>query len=102
MKICVIDGFILADELPAKALHRPETLSVSNNVCGILVSSLELPVIFHEHFKVAPEEFFVADYQVVYLVTLHLHFYIESLYTDIIPNQNKFSSVSLQYSYKSL
>ena len=68
----------------------------------ILVSSLELPVIFHEHFKVAPEEFFVADYQVVYLVTLHLHFYIESLYTDIIPNQNKFSSVSLQYSYKSL
>ena len=48
----VLDNLILVDELFARVLRRLETFAlVSNNFCGNLVSSLELPIKFDERFK---------------------------------------------------
>ena len=49
----VFNNFILSDELFAKVLQSPETcLSLSNNLCGKLVSSLESPVTSDGRFRV--------------------------------------------------
>ena len=58
--LIVLDNFILADELFAKTL-RPlkDCLSVNNNLCGKLFSSLESPVTFDERFKVNSLSFFL-------------------------------------------
>ena len=46
-------NFILADESFAKALRNLKTcLSVNNNLCGKLDSSLESPITFNEIFRV--------------------------------------------------
>ena len=48
----VLDNFTLADEVVAKALERIKTCVLVNNyLCEKLVSSLELPITFHERFK---------------------------------------------------
>ena len=52
---------MLADKLFAKALRRLETcLSVNNNLCGKLISSLESPVTFDERFKATSVIFFIS------------------------------------------
>ena len=49
----VFDNFILVDEGFLKAIWRLENcLLVNNNLCGKLVSSLELPLSFDEIFNV--------------------------------------------------
>ena len=58
----IFDSFILADETFAKALWSLETcVLVNNNVHGEIVSSLELPTIFDERFKVTGVLFFISD-----------------------------------------
>ena len=59
--------FILGDELFVKALPKFQTcLSVSNNLCGKLVSSLESPIIFAENFiEVTLVSFFVTDFNLL-------------------------------------
>ena len=55
---CILDNwvsenFIITDEPFAKSLQIFETcILVNNNLCGKLVSSLELPMKFDERFKV--------------------------------------------------
>ena len=57
-----MENFILADEPFAKALQIFENfVLVNNNLCGKLVSSLELPIRFDERFKVTSVPFFIAD-----------------------------------------
>ena len=49
----VFEHFVLADEPLAKDLQILETcISVSNNLCEKLISSLESPIKFAERFKV--------------------------------------------------
>ena len=56
-------NFILADEPFAKTLRIFETcVSVNNNLCGKLVSSLELPIKFDERFKVTSVPFLIPDF----------------------------------------
>ena len=58
----VFDNFILADETFAKASRSFETcVSVNNNLCGKLVSSLDSPITFDERFKVTYVTFFIPD-----------------------------------------
>ena len=58
----VLENFILADEPFAKALQIFENfVLLNNNLCGKLVSSLELPIRFDEGFKVTSVPFFIAD-----------------------------------------
>ena len=58
------DNSILAAKLSGKALWRIATcLSVSNNLCGKLVSSLESTIIFDERFKVSSVPFFGPDFK---------------------------------------
>ena len=62
---------MLADDPLAKALRIFEAcVSVHNNLCGKLVSSLEFPIKFDERFKVT--------------YILHLKRYIESFCINII------------------
>ena len=78
--------FILAGELFAKALWSFETfLSVSNNLCGKLISSLESLIIFDESFRVTSV---TSNY-----ILLHLHCCIE-LFFNITSNQNKITIFS--------
>ena len=52
--------------LLAKALRISETcVLVNNNLCGKLVSSLELPIKFDERFKVTSVPFFNADFNLL-------------------------------------
>ena len=61
----VFDDFIPADEPFAKALWSLETcVSVDNNSCRKLVSSLESPITFHERFKVTWVPF-------LFLISIH-------------------------------
>ena len=54
---------ISVDKLSAKALQRFATcLLVTNNLCGKLVSSLELPIIFDDNLKTISVSFFIADF----------------------------------------
>ena len=63
---CVFDYFILADEPFAKALRNLETcVLVNNSLCEKLFSSLELPITFHERFKVTSVPFFIANFNLL-------------------------------------
>ena len=63
---CVFDSIVPVDELFAKALRRFATcLLVNNNLCGKLVSSLELPTIFHDSLKTTLVSFFIADFSLL-------------------------------------
>ena len=56
-------NFILVDGLFPKALRSLETfVSVNNNLCQKLLSSLELPITFHERLKVTLVSIFVRDF----------------------------------------
>ena len=56
------DNYILADELFAKNLRSVETwVLVNNNLWGNLYLSLEIPITFHEKFKVTSVPFFIPD-----------------------------------------
>ena len=58
----VFNNFILADELFAKALRNLKTCVLVNyNLCGKLVSLLELPITFDNRFKVTSVPFFIPD-----------------------------------------
>ena len=47
----------------AKALRRFATcLTVNNDLCGKLVSSLELPIIFDDNLKTTSVSLFIADF----------------------------------------
>ena len=59
----MFDYITLADEPFAKPLQSFETcVSVNNNVCGKLVSSLESPTTFDERFKVTSVPFCIHDF----------------------------------------
>ena len=54
----VLGNFTLVDEVVAKASGRIKTcVLVNNNLCQKLVSSLELPITFHERFKITSVSF---------------------------------------------
>ena len=59
---------------------------VNNNLCGKLFWSLELPITFDERFKATSVPFLIFDFDWLSceLDNLHLEWYIESFYTDII------------------
>ena len=60
------DDLILVGELFAEALRSRETcVLVNNNLCGKLYSSLELPIIFDERFKVTSVPFFILDFSLL-------------------------------------
>ena len=62
----VFENFVLANEAFAKALRIFETcLSVNNNLCGKLVSSLELPIKFDERFKATSAPIFIPDFNLL-------------------------------------
>ena len=86
-EICVFDKLILAEKLHSKVLWSFATcLSVSNNLCGKLVSSEALLIIYGDIFRVAFPHFLqrILIYEAVNLITLRLHCYIESFYTDVL------------------
>ena len=78
-------------------------LSVSNNLCGKLFSSVVLPIIFDDSLRVTFSPFCAADFtnflSSCELITLRLHCHIDSFYTDIVLNQDKIAMFSLQYSH---
>ena len=79
----VFDSSASDDYLFEKALWRLETcLSVNNDLCGKLVSSLELPIIFDENLKTTSFSLFMADFNLLSceLIVLHLNYCIESFY----------------------
>ena len=62
LDISVFDNFILADELFAKSLQGLKTcVSVNDNLCGKLVSSLESPITFDERFQITSISSFIPD-----------------------------------------
>ena len=64
----VFGNFIFADKLFAKALRSLKTcVLVNNNICGKLVSSLELPITFEEKFKVTSAPFFYSRFYFIVL-----------------------------------
>ena len=63
----VFDNFILADKPFSKVLRSFETcvlVNNNNNLCGKF-SSLELPIKFHERFKVTSVPFFIEDFKLL-------------------------------------
>ena len=59
----VLENFKLADEPFAKALHILEDcVSVNNNLCGKLFSSVESPITFDEWFKFTLVPYFIPDF----------------------------------------
>ena len=62
----VFDNFILADKSFSKVLQSLETcVSVNNNLCRKLVSSLESPATFDGRFKVTAVPFFIPDFNLL-------------------------------------
>ena len=61
-------------------------LSVNDNLCGKLVSSVALPMISNDSLRFNFHPFFqtILFYQAANLITLHLYCYIESFYTIVI------------------
>ena len=82
----VFDNFILGDKLFEKTLRSLETcVSVSNNLCGKLVLSLEWLITFEERFKVTWVLFFIPDFNLLNCKLNYLYLkYIESFSIDII------------------
>ena len=63
LEIRVFGSFILADELFAKVLGSVEAcLAVSNDLWEKSVSSLDLPIVFHDCCRVASVSFLIADF----------------------------------------
>ena len=61
--MCIFDNFILAGKLSAKVLQSLATyLSVSNNLCRKIVSSLKSPTIVGNNLKTTFAKFFDADF----------------------------------------
>ena len=59
----VFDSLILPNKLNAKDFWRfPTCLLVNNNLCGKLVSSLELSLMFDDSLRITSVLFFVADF----------------------------------------
>ena len=86
----VSESFLLADESFSKALRSFETcVLVNNNLCGKLVSSLELPVKFDERFKFTLVRFVIAHFKLLSceLDNLTYKCYIESFYIILKPNK---------------
>ena len=85
-------SFILTDKLFAKALCGFKTgLLVSNNLCGKLVSSLLLPIIFEYNLRVAAVSVVIANFNFS-IFELDNWFTLWYLYQ----NENIFTIVSLQ------
>ena len=60
------EKFILADELFAKAIRIFKTcVSVNKNLCGELVSLLELPIKYDERFPVTSVPSFIPDFNLL-------------------------------------
>ena len=71
LEICVFNNFILAYELAITLQIFALRLPVSNKLCGKLVSSLYLSIIFDDNLKVTSTRLFVIDFicEVVNLIT---------------------------------
>ena len=78
-----------------KALRKFQTcISVNNNLCGKLVSSLESPIIFAEIFiEVTSFSFFIIDFNLLSceLVNFAFKLLYGIFYTDTLLKQNKFT-----------
>ena len=73
----VFENFTLTDERFFKALGILETcVSVNNNLCGKLVSSLEFSTTFDERFKVPSVPFFIADFKLLSCELKNFTFYV--------------------------
>ena len=60
------DELISANELLENVLGNLETyLLIKNDLCGNLISSLELPITFDERFKVTLVLFFIPDFNLL-------------------------------------
>ena len=60
------DNFKLPGQLFAKTLQSLEAcVLVNNNLCGKLVSSLELPIVFDERFQVMSVLFFIPNFNLL-------------------------------------
>ena len=60
---CAFDNLISVDVCLAKVLRIFATcLLVNNNLCGKLVSSSQLPIIFEDNLKTTSVPFFIADF----------------------------------------
>ena len=77
-----------------KSLRILETcVLVNNNLCGNLVSSLELPTTFDESFEVASVPFFILGFnlfKVLYCATLLKQFKIITLSLSLVKNPKQF------------
>ena len=63
---CAFDNLISVDVWLAKALRIFATcLLVNNNLCGKLVSSSELPIIFDDNLKTTSVSFLIADFNLL-------------------------------------
>ena len=90
------DNFILADKLFAQALQSLENcLSVSNNLRGKLVSTLESPITFDERFKVTLAPFFTTNFDILcYELD---NFMLSHLHIDIILYDIKLNIIDIIY-----
>ena len=63
----VCENFVLSDELLAfiSFTKTQNFVLVNNSLCGKLVSLLELPIRFHERFKVTLVPYFFSDYNIL-------------------------------------
>ena len=99
LEICVFEKYILTERLFAKAWRSFATcVSSGNNSCkklvvlSVVLSSVVLSIIFDDSLRVTFFLHFLQPiliYHALNLITLRLHCYIESFYTDKILNQNK-------------
>ena len=62
----VFESFMLVDEPFDKVIRVIETsVSINNNLCGKLISSLEFPIKFEKRFKFTSVPFFISDFNVL-------------------------------------
>ena len=88
-KLSFCKKFIIANEPFAKTLQIFETyVSLNNDLCEKLVSSLEPPIKYDKRFKVTLVTFFF-QILICELDNLHLKCYIESFYINILLKRNK-------------
>ena len=89
----VFENFILADEPFAKPLRIFESCaSVTNNLCGKLVPSLEFLIKFDERLKVTSIPFSIADFNLFKLWIRQFYIYCVILshsYINILLKQNR-------------
>ena len=73
---------MLADKRFGKALLSLQAcVLVNNNLLGKLVSPLELPIKFHERFKVASVTLFIPDFDIL---SRKLHIFIFKVLYSVI------------------